>query len=68
MVGSVLPSADQFAQLPFYLHAHPDGRRYLRSGEANLFMPWLSRATLSPNVTDKSHRTAIIEKLDSYGI
>ncbi|PWN36156.1 NAD(P)-binding protein [Meira miltonrushii] len=65
--GLFLPSAEQFAELPFYLHANPEGKRYLRSGEANLFWPWLSRMSISPNVEDQAHRSAIIARLDKYG-
>jgi NAD(P)-dependent dehydrogenase (short-subunit alcohol dehydrogenase family) len=65
----IVPSPAQFAELPFYLHTHPEARaQYLQAGQANLFMPWLSRTALSTNVQDKSHRDAIIAKLDSYGV
>lgn len=67
LAGFFLPSTEQFAELPFYLHASAEGKRYLRSGEANLFWPWLSRMSISPNVEDQAHRSAIIARLDKYG-
>lgn len=63
-----LPSPEQFGQVPFFLLANPEGQRYLRSGEANLFNQSLKRLDLSPNVASKDSREAIISKLESYGV
>lgn len=63
-----LPSIDQYAAVPFYLHASPEGSRYLRSGEANLLSPTLKRYNISKNVTSKEVRQAIVAKLNGYGL
>lgn len=67
LASYVLPSAEQFASVPFYLHANPEGMRYLRSGEANLFSPSLKRMDLSRNVATREARQAVVDKLRSYG-
>jgi hypothetical protein len=67
LASFVVPSPEQYAAVPFYLHANPEGTRYLRSGEANLFGPSLKRYELSKNVNTKEARQAVVGKLRSYG-
>lgn len=67
LASYVLPSAEQYSAIPFYLHANPEGTRYLRSGEANLFGPSLKRYEISKNVATKEARQAVVDKLKKYG-
>ena len=67
-VSPLIPSGDQYAALPVYLHATEEGRRYLRSGEANLLGPALKRYAISKNVETKEARQAVVAKLKTYGL
>jgi hypothetical protein len=67
LASLVLPSADQYAAVPFYLHATQEGSRYLRSGEANLLSSTLKRYDISKNVATKETRQAVVAKMRSYG-
>lgn len=67
LASFALPSPEQYSAVPFYLHASPEGNRYLRSGEANLFSPSLKRYEISKNVATKEARQAVVAKLKSYG-
>lgn len=60
------PGPGGYAEIPFYLCNHPDGLRYARAGEANLYGSTLKRLELSPNVRDKAAREQIWAKLASY--
>jgi hypothetical protein len=62
-----LPSAEQYSAVPFYLHTHPEGSRYLRGGEANLLGPTLKRYDMSKNVATKEARQGVVDKLKTYG-
>ena len=60
------PGPGGYAEVPFYLQNHPEGKKYIRLGEANLFNEKLKRSELSPNVRDPSVRQQIWDKLASY--
>ncbi|UZJ54578.1 hypothetical protein CBS101457_003898 [Exobasidium rhododendri] len=68
LASYVLPSAEQYAEVPFYLHTHAEGGRYLRGGEVNLFGPTLKRYDISKNVATKEARQGVVDKLKSYGL
>lgn len=66
LVSVVVPSASQYAEIPFYMMANPDGLRYLRSGEGNFFGPMFRRMPISKNADNRETRAKILSKLDSY--
>ncbi len=55
-----------YAELPFYLAANPEGVRYARAGQANLYDQNLSRKEISPNVAEAGVREKVWNKLASY--
>lgn len=61
ITSSPLPGG--YAEVPFYLYANPEGMRFQRTGEANLYPPALKRLSLSANVTTKEARQTIYDKL-----
>lgn len=58
------PTIGSYPEVPFYLHANPEGLKYLRLGEANLLGPYLGRKDLSKNVQTKSTRDQIYASLE----
>ncbi|KAJ9480170.1 Short-chain dehydrogenase/reductase [Pseudozyma hubeiensis] len=65
LVGSK-PGPGGYAELPFYLLANDEGRRYLEVGKANLMDQNLKKLQISPNVKDKGVRSSIWDKLSAY--
>ncbi|GAC93132.1 short-chain dehydrogenase/reductase [Pseudozyma hubeiensis SY62] len=65
LVGSK-PGPGGYAELPFYLLANDEGRRYLEVGKANLIDQNLKKLQISPNVKEKDVRSSIWEKLSAY--
>lgn len=59
------PTIGSYPEVPFYVHANPEGKQYLRLGEANLLGPYLGRKDLSANVQDKNMREKILASLES---
>jgi len=57
------PGPGGFAEVPTHLIGHPDGQRYLRLGEANLFSPKLKRLDISPCVADERVRLNVWDRL-----
>lgn len=67
MVGiSSSPSPGGYPEVPFFLHANPEGASYLRKGEANLFSPGLSRYSISSNVSDPKVREQVYKNMAAY--
>lgn len=67
MASYILPSAEQYSSVPFYLHANPQGSQYLEKGKVNLLGPSLQRYDISKNVATKEARQSIVDGLNSYG-
>lgn len=55
-----------YAELPFYVLANEEGRRYLETGRANLLDHGLKKLDLSKNVRDKAVRERVWQKVASY--
>ncbi|KAK0550637.1 hypothetical protein OC845_002592 [Tilletia horrida] len=55
-----------FAEMPFYLLANPEGKKLLRNGEVNGFGPWMGRQSVSACAQDDALRDRLWDRLQGF--